>query len=33
MSFRGGEPIGINLTITLKELKLVYRDDIGTTAR
>lgn len=33
MSFRDGEPIGINLTITLKELKLVYRDDIGSSAR
>lgn len=33
MSFRGGEPIGINLTLTLTELKLVYNEDIGSKAR
>jgi hypothetical protein len=33
MSFRDGEPIGINLTLALTELKLVFRDDIGSTAR
>lgn len=33
MSFRDGEPIGINLTVSLTELKLVFRDDIGSTAR
>lgn len=33
MSLRDGEPIGISLSISLTELKLVFNEDIGEIAR
>jgi len=33
ISYKDGEPLGINLSISLTETKLVFRDDLGEIAR